>query len=314
MKKLLMKILISLALMTITMAMVWIAPGTYPHDLAALVNKREMLKSKKSPRLIFIGGSSQICLKSPMFEKEIGYSVANMSLFGGLGTFEYLEEIKPYIKAGDVVVVTMEYATVLNRQYYQYVHTNDESKKAFFLMSPGKHSLEYIKNHEFANLFAVIFNLSQIKVRSYIRNLVTLNFAHLFDEGFPNYINEFNEDGDRIAPFIAFRPLGSGYMEFNYPDACHLAFLNDFAEFASKKNARLVFYFSHFPIEQYKYSEKYINAYYEVAKNLFKFPILNKPSDFVYPENYFADTVYHLNEEGEKIRSAELIRMLKRIL
>jgi hypothetical protein len=299
--------------MAITLSVVWFAPGTYPHDLAALVNKKEMLKSKKSPKLIFIGGSSQICLKSPLIGKELGYSVANMSLFGGLGTMEYLEEIKPYIRPGDVVVVTKEYATILSNQYYQYIHTNEEAKKAFFLMSPGRHSLEYIKNREFGNLFKTIFLLSQIKVRSYIRNLTTGNFTHLFDEGFPNYAVEYNENGDRFAPFITFRPLG-GNMDFNYPEMSHLAFLNDFAEFASKRNARIVIYFSHFPEAQFRAHAKYIKAYYDLAIKSFKFPILNKPSDFMFPEKYFADTIYHLTEEGEKIRSAELIKMLKKIL
>jgi len=314
MKKLSINVLISILLMSVTLTLVWIAPGTYPHDLAALVNKREMLKSKKSPRLIFIGGSSQLSLNSPLIEKELNYSVANMSLFGGLGTMEYLEEIKPYLEPGDVVVVTMEYATVLDKQYFQFIHTNEESKKFFFLMSPGRHTLEYIKNKEYFDLFKKVFVLSQIKARSYLRNLTTGNFSHIFDNGFPNYNIEFNENGDRVAPYLIFRPLGNRETKLNYPEETSLAFLNDFSDYASSRKAKIVFYFSHFPKEQYKTNEKYINAFYDMMKKLLKFPMLNKPSDFMYPEDYFADTIYHLNEKGEKIRSAELIRMLKKVL
>jgi hypothetical protein len=296
------------------MALVWIMPGTYPHDLSALVNKKEMLKHKKSPKLIFIGGSSQILLQSPLIEKELHYSVANMSLWGGLGTQEYLEEIKPYINPGDVVVVTMEYATTLDRQFYEFIHTNEEAKQFFFLMSPGKHALEYIKKREYFKLFKMIFDLSQIKVRSYIRNLMTLNFTQLFDTGFPNYNNEYNENGDRISTFVVVRPLGDTGSKFSYPEAANFAFLNDFADYASARKVKTFFYFSHFPEKYYRANETYINAYYETMKKLLKFPILNKPSDFMYPEEYFADTIYHLNEKGEAIRTAELIRMIKKKL
>jgi hypothetical protein len=49
-------------------------------------------------------------------------------------------------------------------------------------------------------------------------------------------------------------------------------------------------------------------------KTSFKGTLLNKPLDFMYPEDYFADTIYHLNDKGENIRTAELIKMLKRAL
>ena len=314
MTKLLTNMIISLILMSATVAIVWIAPGTYPHDLAALVNKREMLKAKRPPRMIFIGGSSQLTLKSPLIEKELGYSVADMSLWGGLGTREYLDEIKPHLLPWDVVVETLEYATALDKQYIEFIHTNEESKKFFFLMSPARHALEYLQNKEYFNLFKVIIELSQIKVRSYVRNLATVNTAHLFDTGFPNYDREFNENGDRVKPYMIFRPLGDTGTNFTYPESKNLVFLNDFFEFAKTKKTRVFFYFSHFPEKQYKANETYINAYYGMMKQLLKFPLLNKPSDFMYPEEYFADTIYHLNEKGEKIRSAEMIRLLKKVL
>ena len=208
----------------------------------------------------------------------------------------------------------MEYATVLDKQYYQYIHTNEESKKFFFLMSPGRHSLEYIKNREYFDLFKKIFVLSQIKATVLLTQSDDRELFAFFDNGFPNYNIEFNENGDRVAPYLMFRPLGNRETKLNYPEETSLAFLNDFSDYASTKKAKIVFYFSHFPEEQYKTNEKYINAYYDMMKKLLKFPMLNKPSDFMYPEDYFADTIYHLNEKGEKIRSAELIRMLKKVL
>jgi hypothetical protein len=298
----------------VTIVIVWFMPGTIPHDLSALVNKREMLEHKKSPRMIFVGGSSQLTLKTGLFEKELGYSMIDMSLWGGLGTYEHLEEIKPYLRAGDVVVVTMEYGTILDPKYYNYIHTNEEAKRFFFLMSPEKHARLLINNGKYYYLFQTILDLCQGKVKSYIRNLVLFNPFEFFNNGFPNYKNEFNANGERATPYTVHRPLVNLNNTFTYPEWKNLVFLNEFNEFAAKKNARLFFYFSHFPTSEYLLQEKYINAYYDMMKQSFKGIILNKPKDFEYPEEYFAETAYHLNEKGETVRSRSLLEMIKKKL
>jgi hypothetical protein len=314
MKKLFRNILICTLLMAATMTAVWFMPGTIPQDLAALVNKKEMLITRPSPRMIFVGGSSVLSLNGPLIEKELHYSVIDMSLWGGMGTREHLDEIRPFLKAGDVVVVTMEYGTILDDIYYKYIHTNEDAKKYFFLMSPERHIPIHLRNHQYLGLMKTMHELTQMKVKSYIRNLLTLNLKHLFDKGFPNYTEEFNRNGDRAWPYMVFRPLVNRKTDFKNPRWDRLSFLNDFHEYALKHKARVVFYFSHFPEEQYRFNEKYIDSYHEIMKKNFKGIIINKPSDFIYPEEYFGDTVYHLNEKGEKVRTPELIKMLKRAL
>lgn len=301
-------------MIVITFFIIWFAPGTYPHDLAALVNKKEMLMRKKSPRMIFVGGSSQLTLKSPLIEKALNYSVINMSLWGGLGTREHLKEIKPFLKPGDVIIITMEYGTTLDAQYVKYIRTNYESKKFFFLMSPKNRAVECIHKKEYFTLFKMAFELNQLKLVSFIRNIVTLNFSHLFDKGLPNYSNEFNDCGDRTSPYMIFRPIGDRVTHFSYPKKENHEFLNDFYAYAVQKKARVFFYFSPFPEQYYNVNIQYINAYHEMMKQLLHFSVINKPSDFVYPEKYFADTIYHLNEEGEKIRSVEMIQLIKKAL
>lgn len=264
--------------------------------------------------MIFVGGSSQLTLKTDLFEKELGYSMIDMSLWGGLGTSEHLEEIKQYLRPGDVVVVTMEYGTILDPKYYHYIHTNEEAKRYFFLMSPLKHARQYISNGEYYYIFNTMLDLCQGKVKSYIRNLVLFNPTEFFSTGFPNYKNEFNTNGDRLNPYNVHRPLMNLKNTFTNPDWKNLAFLNEFHEFAQKKNARLFFYFSHFPESEYTLQEKYIDAYQDMMRQSFKGTIINKPGDFIYPEEYFGDTAYHLNDKGETVRSRALLKMIKEAL
>ena len=58
MRKLLGYIALCFISMVVTLVIVWFVPGTIPHDLSALVNKRAMLEQKKSPRMIFVGAAA----------------------------------------------------------------------------------------------------------------------------------------------------------------------------------------------------------------------------------------------------------------
>jgi hypothetical protein len=194
------------------------------------------------------------------------------------------------------------------------IHTNDEAKKFLFLMSPWRHFQEYIKRRDFYNLIKLMHELAQMKTKSFLLKVVTFNYTHLFDIGFPGFNDEFNANGDRKKPYMIFRPLGDSKTDFTYPEWQKLVFLNDFCDFAAQHKARVFFYFSHFPENKYRETEKYIEAFYQLMEKSFKGTIINKPLDFVFPEDYFADTIYHLNEKGESIRTPKLIKMIKKAL
>lgn len=298
------------ALFTLT----WFAPGMYPHDIAALVNKREMLLSKKSPRLLFFGGSSLLTLGSPEIEKRLNYSVCNMGLWGGLSTHRYLEEIKEYLRPGDAVVITQEYGATLDPIFIDYINTNDDSKKFLFLMSPGRHIRDYFNKGDLFGAFKIMIQLCQMKTKSQIQNLLTLNFSKILNNGYLYYNDEFNGNGDRLNSFKILRPLDSTGKIFKPHDIKNHLFLNDFYAFAKKRDVKVLFYFSHFPIEEYRLNEKLIIDWQRDIKKLLAFPILNEPSDFAFPRVYFADTIYHLNEKGESVRTEMLIRMIEKTL
>ncbi len=314
MKRLIAKCCIMAAVLAVIFTLTWFAPGPYPHDIAALINKREMLISRKSPRLIFFGGSSLLTLSSPQIEKRLNRSVCNMGLWGGLSIHRYLEEIKEYLSPGDAVVITQEYGATLDPAFIDYINTNDDSKKFLFLMSPGRHIGDYYRKRDLFGAFKIMMQLCQMKTKSQIQNLLTLKFSKMRDNGYLYYHDEFNGNGDRLNSFKILRPLDSTGKIFKPHDIRNHLFLNDFYAFAKKRDVKVLFYFSHFPIEEYRLNEKYIAEWHRDMKKLLDFPIMNQPAEFVFPRGYFADTIYHLNEKGEKIRTEMLIHMLEKSL
>ena len=357
MKRLLINISICITMMAATVIIIWLIPGTYPHDLAALVNKKEMFTSKKSPRIVLMGGSSLLSLDSSIIEKELNHPVANMGLWGGLSTENYLKELTPLLEQGDIVVLTIEYAGAIDPEFMLYRKTNYESKKFFFLMSPKRNFTTYLNKGEYLSMSKIFIELCQIKTTSYIRNIFTLNLSGMFDNGFPNYSKEFNSYGDRARPFLIMRPLKDsknfekshkkfmkGLKEGEKKSSFELwkvlsrkkdpideetlksldeaklfniknhLYLNEFHDQIAKKNIKLLFYFSHFPEKEYKLNKKQISIYYNSMKKHMKFPIINTPEDFVFPRKYFADTIYHLTVDGEKVRTKKLIKLLRKYI
>jgi hypothetical protein len=314
MKKLVLKSFAMLFLMASCFIILWIMPGMYTHDLAALVNKKEMLEAKKPPRIIFMGGSSLLTLDSRAIERATGRSVANMGLWGGLSIARYLDEIKNDLRSGDTVVITQEYSTVLDSKYVEFINTNEESKKFLLLLSPQRHLARYCHEGSPFEAFKLMMQLVQMKSKSFFQNLVTLNWNSLFRNGYIYYDEEFDRNGDRVRPFKVLRPLDSTGIIFSPHDMGNHRFLNEFYRFASNRNVKVLFYFSHFPAEEYRLNEKTINALHRDLRHSLEFPIINAPADFVFPRDYFADTVYHLNTKGEAVRTRKLIQYLLKYL
>jgi len=312
--KLTVKSVLMLLIMAVFFSALWIAPGRYTHDLAAIVNKREMLTKTRHPRIIFMGGSSLLSLDSPSIARATGRQVINMGLWGGLSLRSYLEEIKGDLRPGDTVVITQEYSTVMDKNYVAFINTNEESKKFLMLLSPGRHLKRCWRQGRLFEAFTMMMQLVQMKNKALIQNLLTLKWEKIATNGYIYYEEEFNACGDRVRPFKILRPLDSAGIRFSPPDMRNHLYLNDVFLTAQKRGVKLLYYFSHFPEKEFHANQEVITALHRQLRANLRMPIMNTPEDMVFPEDYFADTVYHLNTKGEAIRTKKMIQYLRQYL
>src|SRR5208337_5584491 len=189
----LLKIVLILAIMIMSTTIVWFLPGDYNHDLAALINKRDLIISKQSPRIIFIGGSNLATLNSQKIEQAVNrthkphYSVANMGLWAGLSIQRYLEEIKSLLNQDDIVIVCQEYAPLLDSAFYSFIQSNEEAKKIFFLMQPKKQIEQYLEKRDYFEIVKIVILLNQLKIKTYLHTLIDCNMRHISTNGFYHY-------------------------------------------------------------------------------------------------------------------------------
>lgn len=309
--------LITASLAAALSLLMWFAPGDYLHDLAALVNKRNLLASRPAPRLIFIGGSSLTTMRSPDIEIAInsntrfGRAVVNLGLWGGLSMERYLGKIIPLLKTGDIVIISQEYATLLDRNYFRFIDENEEARRFFLLMSPGTTFSHLLFEGNVIDGVSDIIILNQLKVKTYLTVILESNFRHRFTGGCYRYEDHYNAFGNRIRPFRVIRPLNAGGTRFDGPLAGNLGYLKDFNDHSRGKGIRVFFAFPPFPEPDYRLNREPISALEILLREELRLELLNSPRDVVYPESCFADSVNHLTPSCEIRRSAALIRCLR---
>ncbi len=296
---------------------VWFIPGDYNHDLAALVNKRDMLISAKPPRIIVIGGSNLITLDSARLERELkktvsaDYSAVNMGLWGGLSMERYLEEIKPYLVPGDTVVICQEYGTMLRPNYFELSRQSEEAKKFFFLMKSRRNASTDCRLAGNADDIKQIILLNQLKIKTHLHVLIDGNFTHTYTGGFYRYADNYTVYGDRKKLFKIVRPLGEQGVRLEEPNTSNLLYLKHFARYGHGRKIRVFFSFPPFPGKEYRSNKARIDSLVRTIGHDLGMDILNMPETAVYPEACFADTVNHLQPSCEKMRTAMLIEQLR---
>ncbi|HWR72159.1 MAG TPA: hypothetical protein VN604_03230, partial [Nitrospirota bacterium] len=91
-------------LVSLTCIVLFLSPLPYNHELAAIVNKIDMLKREDVDRIIFVGGSGLYDgLDSRAVQAALDRPVVNLGLYGGFGVSSILREIGPLLRKGDLV-------------------------------------------------------------------------------------------------------------------------------------------------------------------------------------------------------------------
>ena len=78
--------------------------------LGGMKLKRDRLKSIQGKKIVLIGGSSlPFGIKSELIEKELpSYSVVDFGLYAALGSEAMLDLALPYLKEGDIAIISIE--------------------------------------------------------------------------------------------------------------------------------------------------------------------------------------------------------------
>ncbi|MGC9364315.1 MAG: hypothetical protein ACP5FZ_07090 [Fidelibacterota bacterium] len=291
MRRLLTRISLLIVLVFATLlAVVLIPVDASDHFLLALIDKENRLQQLDSPKMIVIGGSNTVFnIDSRRIADTTGYSIVNMGSHAGLGLMLHLNQVRSYIRAGDMVVIMPEYA-----QFYRQLFFGGRTVTRLVMFCPQ--FFRYITN--WRQYLELLKGLG-LETRS---KLVYLLGRSAYEETYRR--SAFNEFGDLNSALIGDRPMEKLKYEHyeirNLTDINPAAIweLNKFYDYAGKSGVRVCLAFPPVPLEKYAANRQEIEDMEVYLNDNLEIPVLYRPVEVLLPAKEFYDTFYHLNTVG----------------
>lgn len=280
-------------------------PPANNYYLAGL-DKNSLLRTQATPRVVFIGGSSMAFgMDSALVAERCGYHPVNMGLLLGIGLEFMLQEVEPFLRRGDVVVVSPEY-DAFERYYWS------EPEFVARMVECRPDLLRALSWRQLKGLFdqGYVHHLGRV-----IRHVLGMPAQVLerHDDELAYRRQSFDRNGDMIAhhglPPKAYVARRFFYRATPASDAA-IEHLNRFHAYCRQLGVRV--FFSHPPYEQtaLRRSRPAVDRIEATLRAKLAMPILDTPDEMSFPREDFFDTEYHLALTGKRKRSQLLAERL----
>lgn len=280
-----------------------------PHDtnnyLAAAIDKHHLLYATESPRIILVGGSNvAFSIDSKKIEESFGMPVVNMGLHADVGLRFMLNEVEPALRNGDIVLLFPEY------EHFYRISVDGLPRELGSVIKFCPECISGVRTS--GQMFNMLEGFLQMSEGDILRSVE--------DPAKPEKVyfrQAFNERGDvvshlKIADKLA--PNNHVYeIRIISPNAA-IQSLNSFYESANAAGVRTFYLFPAIPIDEYNVQQKKFGEFNELLNSELEIPILGTPQDFIFPEDFFYDTVYHMNRVGRTARTDHIIELLSSVL
>jgi hypothetical protein len=278
--------------------------------LAGTKLKHDLLAQAPGPRLILVGGSNLAYgLDSELLAAKLGYQPINMGLHAGLGLEFMCREVIDQLQAGDVVVLSPEYALFghLPNPVAQFQLLEHRPASARYLREWTWHSMREMLDRWALPYVGAIARRGMRGVKIGWRQL---RGRHTGDVA-------FNEFGDFVAHRQ--RPMQASVMDplfapgyFNSHLHETIGFLNDFHAQCRQRGVRV--YYTHCPApqEHFERQRQFITEIEAALGQSLTIPMIDAPEQLTFNVDAFYDTPYHLNWQGRRRRTEILAANLER--
>lgn len=268
-------------------------PNTYDKST---IDKENRLHSLQGPKIVFVGGSNLVFgINSKRISDSLNKPVVNMGLFASLGLDFILNEAIDGIKENDIVLISSEYYMPLeaNRKIFISLTECNKRARAYTFNSYKDRLINYVfKSQQSVN--TIVFSLFSNKIDPIHRR-----------DGFSVEGDLTTQLGKKNEKFSH----NYGIAENDY--TAEIKRINQFVNEVKQKKATVYYIYPCLSNTAYKLNTSSIQHFESKLSKELDCKALGKPSDFVYADSFFYNTVYHLNTVGREIRTNQIIEILK---
>ena len=282
----------------------------YTNYMAAFIDKQNRLETTMPPRIVLIGGSNvAFGLDSEMISESTNLPVVNLGLHAGLGLKFMVNSYKPYLRAGDIIIIIPEYELF----YGPYLNPDPGCLGALLGVYPQARRYLDLSTMSLDDTVSMFVGIAQYKknvIQSSILKRISRRVENTDQSLFVYSRDNFNEFGDEVKHLTA-KPgtqpdTTSPIIESLEISPKVISFLNQFADYAHSRKANV--YLDYPSRLEYNTSEEQsVGQLQQVLEEDLTFPIIGIAADHLFPLEYFFDTNYHLNSGGRRINTERLI-------
>jgi hypothetical protein len=271
--------------------------------MSAIIDKHNRAQQIKCPKIIIAGASNAAFgINSEKIEKTFNIPVVNMSLHGGLGLSFILEELKTTMRKGDLVLLSIEYFLSKDGDYRLKKNTSSYFREA-----------ESYYSSNLYNDLSIYLERTNLNLKSLFRIGSDTSGTGSGEAGIPVYSRRaFNKYGDVVAHLGRKSPKKVDFDEiltYRYWEG--ISEINQFGDYAKKMGVKVFFLYPNFSSTEYSLNRLAISQLQKDIDKEMRVEILNTPTDLLFPDSLFFDTVYHLDSTGREERTDRLIELLK---
>ena len=262
----------------------WVPTNYKGHNLTAAYNKLELLANKKSPKILFSGGSAcAFGINTEKIGKLLNLDAYNLGLHSALGAKYYLDQLLNHAKENDVIFLVLEHFMTYKGNPALLDRLKPIKNTESGLMLSLRNN--FINNYEY---FKYSFNTKN-----------TISSTNSFNK-YGDFIGHLNKNSVQFLP---------EKVIFKNTDLIFV--LNNFYNSLKQKGIKV--YILYPPLMESSITDIYeevINKVYEFERELY-IPILYKFEDSIYKDHLFFHQNYHLNKDGRFKYTINIINVIK---
>jgi hypothetical protein len=303
----------------ITCLIIWVGAGRHDEAyMAATLDKQKLLTTAPSPKVVLVGGSNlAFGVDSGMIEARIGLPVVNMGLHADIGLAYMLEEVKPYVRSDDTIVVIPEY-----EQFYgETMYGGRQLWMVLWAFPEGFNFLKWPSQYltlatSFHQHMAVRYRLLGLRLSTIMHGWfpgsttsprVSVGDSDYFRSG-------FDHRGDYIAHLglpAKSKLQGPEHITGALNESAFRV-LADFGQFVTAKGAKLIVLWPSLAENHFQARKDKIDAVVKGLGSLGDIDVRGTPAESAMPTTLFFDTMYHLNAQGRHRKTEEILTHMLR--
>lgn len=258
---------------------------------AAQLDKLRLLENVPSPRLILVGGSNlAFGVDSERLERDLGVAVVNMGHQASLGLHYMMDTVLRLARRGDCVLLVPEYEHLGQDIFY--------GGSAIIDLIGYTGNMALLRYNGLIGLLA-----ANTGIRHHQRKVVY----------YPPYTRDsFNRYGDNTAHLsrgpskIIPYTIGAGV------DPRPVNKINTFVHSCEQRGIRVLVSYPAAMHSFYLINRVMVDKLSANLRGAHVPLLVSNPREFVFDDNLFFDTVYHLNARGRAMRTDKLVDLLRK--